>query len=448
MGTKNLPKSYWWLLILLLLLSTCLGWNFCRSQNDVLKILAVLSFYNAFLIVTYFLIYLFFYKVINRSRINGKYSSVCFWRAMNRFGPKITVIGGGTGLATLLRGLKKYSGNLTAVVTTADDGGSSGKLRKSLGILPPGDIRNCIIALADQEPLMESLFQYRFSTESGLSGHNFGNLFIAAMADITGDFEQAIEEFSKVLAITGKVIPATLENVTLCAEMCDGQIVIGESEIPKQGKQIKKVFLKPESPRANRAAIEAILDADCVVLGPGSLYTSVIPNLLLPEICHALNNTKAIKIYACNVMTQPGETTGYGAYDHVKAILSHCPGKNVIEMVIVNTEDVPPELLQKYEAEGAHPVTPDIQQLQKEKFRVIGRHLISKTSLVRHDSEKLARLVIQLVIQEKFWREGLNSSLLKWMTIPSLLSLVSRHKSFPHKGLISEAAHMNREKGG
>ncbi|MGE5557138.1 MAG: gluconeogenesis factor YvcK family protein [Bacillota bacterium] len=393
--------------------------------------MAVVTLYNAAAALLYLGTQWFFYRLARKARANGRWPVSQY--SPHFRGPKITVIGGGTGLSTLLRGLKKYTGNLTAVVTTADDGGSSGELRQAFGILPPGDIRNCIIALADQEPLMERLFQYRFRGEKGLAGHNFGNLFIAAMNDITGDFEQAIEEFSKVLAIAGRVVPATLKGVTLCAETADGEIVSGESVIPQRRKPIRRIFLQPDNIPANPAAVRAILDADCIILGPGSLYTSILPNLVLPEIAGAIHEARGIKIYICNVMTQPGETEGYGACQHVRAIKAHCPGLDIMETVVVNTEEVPLDLLMKYRAEGAEPVRPDQPALEKEKLRVVGRHVISKTSLVRHDPEKLARLLLQLIIQEKFRREGIDGSLLKWLTVPSLISLVSGPRNFPQK---------------
>src|SRR5690554_3902621 len=232
-------------------------------------------------------------------------------------GPRIVTIGGGTGLGTILRGLKKTTDNLTAIVTVADDGGSSGRLRAEFGILPPGDIRNCLIAMADLEPLMEKLMQYRFNGGTGLSGHSFGNLFITAMTGITGDFEKAIEASSQVLAVRGRVYPATLANVQLHAELSDGRKVTGESTIGKSDCSIRRVYMEPSTAEALPEAIKAIEEADVVILGPGSLYTSVIPPLLVRGIREALQNTKAPKVYICNVMTQPGETTGFTASDHL-----------------------------------------------------------------------------------------------------------------------------------
>ncbi|MEM8717666.1 MAG: gluconeogenesis factor YvcK family protein, partial [Cyanobacteria bacterium P01_G01_bin.4] len=236
-------------------------------------------------------------------------------------GPKIVVVGGGTGLSTLLRGLKTYSGNITAVVTVADDGGSSGRLRREVGVLPPGDIRNCLTALASEEKLLTELFQYRFDVGEGLSGHSFGNLFITALAQVTGkDLLRAISATSQVLAIRGQVLPSTLEDVALWAEMSDGRWVEGESKIAKAQGQIVRVGCNPPQPPATREAVDAIADADFIILGPGSLYTSVIPNLLVPEIVEAIALNQSPHIYVCNIMTEPGETTGYTVGDHVTAI--------------------------------------------------------------------------------------------------------------------------------
>ena len=256
-------------------------------------------------------------------------------------GPKIVTIGGGTGLSTMLRGLKSYSANITAIVTVADDGGSSGRLRRELGVLPPGDFRNCIVALADAEPLMSRLFQYRFGQGSGLDGHSFGNLFIVAMSGITGNFEEAIREASRVLAVRGQILPSTLENVTLCAEL-EGELhVLGESKISAANVPIQRVYLQPERPAAFPDAVRAILDADIVVVGPGSLYTSILPNLLVDGIAKALASTQALRLYVCNVATQPGETDEFRASDHVKALLKHVRG-NPIDLASCRQAILPP----------------------------------------------------------------------------------------------------------
>ncbi len=313
-------------------------------------------------------------------------------------GPKIVVIGGGTGLSVLLRGLKVYTSNITAVVTVADDGGSSGQLRGELGILPPGDIRNCLVALADRESLMEDLFQHRFQNSNGLTGHSLGNLFIAGMTQIAGDFERAIKEMGKVLAIRGKVLPATLKHVALCAEFEDGSITEGESKIPRTGKKIKRVFLRPGDSEPLPEALEAIADADVVVLGPGSLYTSVIPNLLVRGMADAIKASTAVTVYACNIMTQPGETDNFTASEHVKAIHQHV-GSGLIQYAIINVQDIPKKLLKKYRDDGAIPVRPDIKEIERMGVNVVQESMVYETDLVRHDSEKLAQAVMRLTLK-------------------------------------------------
>src|SRR3954453_4716962 len=250
-------------------------------------------------------------------------------------GPKIVTIGGGTGLSTMLRGLKRYSANITAIVTVADDGGSSGRLRRELGVLPPGDFRNCLVALADDEPLMARLFQYRFGQGSDLDGHSFGNLFIVAMSGIPGNFEEAIREASRVLAVRGQILPSTLENVTLCAELEDAAHVRGESKISEATLPIKRVYRQPERPSAFPDAARAILEADMVIVGPGSLYTSILPNLLVDGIAKAVASTEALRVYVCNVATQPGETDGFRVSDHVRALFSHVR-ERPIDLVLAN----------------------------------------------------------------------------------------------------------------
>ena len=313
-------------------------------------------------------------------------------RRLNK-GPSIVVIGGGTGLSTLLRGLKRQTSNLTAIVTVADDGGSSGRLRQDLGIIPPGDLRSCLVALADTEPLMEKLFQYRFAGDGGLSGHSFGNLFIAAMTQVVGgDVELALQESSKVLAVRGQVLPASAIPVKLSAEMTDGTIVEGESNIPSARKCIRRVRMDPPDVPAVQSAINAIMEADAVVLGPGSLYTSVIPNLLVHDIVAALRKTKAKRMYVCNVMTQPGETDRYTASDHVRALFDHV-GPGIIDYVLVNVEQIASCLLDNYAREGACPVEADISELERLGVQVVAAQMVSETNWVRHDRERLSKLV-------------------------------------------------------
>jgi len=306
-------------------------------------------------------------------------------------GPKIVAIGGGTGLSTLLRGLKEYSTNITAIVTVADDGGSSGRLRRELGVLPPGDFRNCIVALADAEPLMTKLFQYRFSEGSGLDGHSFGNLFIVAMSGVTGNFEQAIRESSRVLAVRGQILPSTLENLTLCAELVDEARVEGESNISKSSHPIKRVFLRPEHPAAYPEALRAILDADLVVVGPGSLYTSVLPNLLVEDLARALVASRALKVYVCNVATQRGETDGFMVTDHVRALLSHLPA-NPFHFVVANDRlgaNLPPHW-------RVTQVALDGDDLGIEGTEVVQADVIDSQNPLRHDSKKLAQALMRL----------------------------------------------------
>ncbi len=337
----------------------------------------------------------------------GCYGSIrCFWllvawlsssdiKPKNRGvkGPKIVVVGGGTGLGTILRGLKELTYNLTAIVTVADDGGSSGRLRQEFGILPPGDIRNCLVAMADIEPLMERLMQYRFAGNSNLAGHSFGNLFLTVMTDITGDFEQAIRESSKVLAVRGQVLPATLENVTLKAVMADGSIVSGESAITASELAIDKVFLEPPQIKPLREAINAINEADLIILGPGSLYTSIIPNLLVEEIAETIRNAAATKLYICNAMTQPGETDHYTASDHVAAIINHA-GQGLIDVAVLNTEEIPQAILDRYAEEGAAPVLADFEKVKALGVAPFGFDVITKTNVIRHDAGKLAQMVL------------------------------------------------------
>lgn len=321
-------------------------------------------------------------------------------------GARIVVLGGGTGLSTLLRGLKKYTSNLTAVVTMTDDGGSSGVLQKQLlgGILPPGDIRNCLVALADAEPRMQELFQYRFETrneDDGLSGHSFGNLLIAAMADITGDFERAVEETASILNIRGRVLPTSVESVVLVGEMEDGREVTGETSIADDPTPIKRIKLCPDSPPPLAKVIDAIRQAEVIVMGPGSVYTSVIPNLLVREIAQAVASSKAIKIYVCNVMTQPGESDGYAASTHVKAIEDHVasfltPRQRIFDYVLVNTSRPGSTLTARYQQVGAEFVVPDVEKIVEMGYKPVKGNFISESAVVRHDPDKIARAVLRL----------------------------------------------------
>ena len=311
-------------------------------------------------------------------------------------GPSIAVIGGGHGLAVLLRGIKEATSNVTAIVTVADDGGSSGRLREELGIIPPGDLRNCLVALADTEPLMEKLFQYRFGGESALAGHSFGNLFIAAMNEVTGDMETALVEASKVLAVKGRVLPASKEHVRLDAVMEDGTVVEGESHIPEARKRIRRVRLFPEHAEAVGAALEAIRTADAVILGPGSLYTSILPNLLVDGMAETLRRSRAVKIYICNVMTQPGETDGYTASMHVKAILEHA-GKGVIDYVLVHSGKISDAMRESYAAQGSYPVKVDRGALNRLGVGFVQADIMSSSDAGHHDPVKLREAVMKMV---------------------------------------------------
>ncbi len=312
-------------------------------------------------------------------------------------GPKIVVLGGGTGLSNLLRGLKVYSANITAIVTVADDGGSSGRLRREIGVLPPGDIRNCLAALADEEKLLTELFQYRFRAGDGLVGHSFGNLFLTAMSEVTGDLEQAIAASSKVLAVRGQVLPATLSDVELWAEMADGRFVKGESNITEADGQIVQIGCNPESPPALPRALQAIREADYVIIGPGSLYTSVIPNLLVPEIREAIASLNVPRIYVCNIMTQPGETQGYTVSDHIRAIekLSDRP---LFDAVLVHKREPSDVALRAYAQERSHPVYLDREEVLRFNKRIVVANVMNEhpdSHRIKHDSDRLARVLLR-----------------------------------------------------
>lgn len=311
-------------------------------------------------------------------------------RKLNR-GPKIVAVGGGTGLSMLLKGIKKITNNITAVVTVGDDGGSSGRLREELGVLPPGDIRNCIAALADDEDLVTKLFQYRFKSGEGLEGHSFGNLFLTALCSITGNMVSAIKASSNVLSIRGRVLPSTLDDMRLGAEYEDGSIVRGESDIPEAHKKIKRLFIEPSDCKALSTVIEAIKDADLIILGPGSLYTSVIPNLLVKEISEEIIKSNAKKIYVCNIMTQPGESDDYTVSDHINALYKHAESNELIDAVLVNNS-LPENMSEKYAQCGQIPVVLDKQNIHVD---IVEKKLIeeNKDGLVRHSSHRVARAV-------------------------------------------------------
>jgi uncharacterized cofD-like protein len=324
---------------------------------------------------------------------------------------RIVALGGGTGLSAVLRGLKEYvarpKGNgsarliadLTAVVTVTDDGGSSGRLRREYSVLPPGDIRNCMVALSQDEHLLGELFQYRFPVGRGLAGHSFGNLFLTALTNITGDFSQAIQVSAQVLAIRGRIFPSTAQNVTLEAELENGVIVAGETNISRSRKPINRVRLVPRRVRPVREVLEALRDADLILVGPGSLYTSIIPNLLVEEIVDVIAHSRATRVYIANLMTQPGETQHYSVADHVRAIYHHTrPG--LFDFVVVNSEPVTPRLLRRYRSQGAEPVDPSLDELQQLGLRYITGKLLQEESVVRHDQERLTRLLIDKFVKQ------------------------------------------------
>ena len=316
-------------------------------------------------------------------------------RKLNK-GPKIVAVGGGTGLSMLLKGIKHITNNITAVVTVGDDGGSSGRLREELGVLPPGDIRNCIAALADDEDLVTKLFQYRFKIGEGLKGHSFGNLFLTALCSITGDMVRAVKESSNVLSIRGRVLPSTLDNMKLAAEMEDGRIIHGESAIPEAGGKIKRLFTEPAECKALPEVIDAIHDADLIIMGPGSLFTSVIPNLLIKEIAEAVAKSHAKKIYVCNIMTQKGETDNYSVASHVNALINHAGSRDILDAVLVNNS-LPTELSPTYAKYGSYPVVLDMENLTPIGVKVVTGNLLeeeeSKNGLIRHSYHRVARAI-------------------------------------------------------
>ncbi|WP_042353969.1 gluconeogenesis factor YvcK family protein [Bacillus rubiinfantis] len=314
--------------------------------------------------------------------------------------PRIVVIGGGTGLPVLLRGLKQFPVEITAIVTVADDGGSSGKIREELNIPPPGDIRNVLAALSDVEPLVEEMFQHRFKTSNELSGHSLGNLILAAMTSITGNFVYAIQEMSKVLNVRGKVLPAANQNVVLHAEMEDGTIISGESKIPYSGKKIRRVFLTPDCIRPLPETLQAIRQADLIIIGPGSLYTSILPNLLVPGLGEEVCQSEAKKVYICNLMTQAGETYGFAASDHVKAIYDHM-NCAFIDTILVNDEEIPQDVQLRYNEELASPVQYDLPQLYELGLDVVHADIANlEYGALRHDPKKVAKILYNLLINE------------------------------------------------
>jgi uncharacterized cofD-like protein len=394
-----------------------IAFGFLEFVNKKFYSMYYISFYVFLIVSGLFVLYVSITQgmrsiisLINKGYLNvsldsKKLENLIYEKRLLVKGPKIVVIGGGTGLSTMLRGLKYYTTNITAIVTVADDGGGSGDLREDLGMLPPGDIRNCILALADTEPLMEELLQYRFK-DGRLKNQSFGNLFLAAMDGISSNFEEAVHKMSSVLAVTGKVMPVTLDNVILKAKLKNGAIVEGESNIPneaiKQHTAIDKVFIEPKGARALKEAVDAIIEADAIILGPGSLYTSVIPNLLVKDIADSVKKTNAVKLYVSNIMTQQGETDGYGVEDHIKAIFKHA-GEGMVDYVVMNIGKIDDKLEDKYKEETSHLVKiTDDEELKKLNVNVIeGDFIRIKNGLIRHNSEKLASILIETIMEKK-----------------------------------------------
>ncbi len=313
---------------------------------------------------------------------------------------RLVAVGGGSGLAVALRGLKHHVGrqvaDLKAVVTMADDGGSSGRLRRELGVLPPGDVRNCIVALADDEDQLARLFQYRFATGEGLSGHSFGNLFLTALTGITGDFYQAILTAESILSVRGKIYPGTLNDVRLLGRGVSGAVYDGESAVGRSGEPLESVSLQPPTVAAFPPAVEAIRRADVILLGPGSLYTSILPNLLIAGIRRAIAESRARVVLVANLMTQPGETDGMDVIAHLDAIERHA-GSGLVDRVLVNTTPLPPGMVSNYADAGAEPVAVDLAELERRGIEPVGAELLAPGELIRHDPGRLAAAVVALM---------------------------------------------------
>lgn len=315
--------------------------------------------------------------------------------------PKVVVLGGGTGMPVLLKGLKTYPIHLSTIVTVADDGGSTGKIREDIEIPAPGDIRNVIVAMSNVDEELHELFQHRFDGANGLSGHSLGNLVLVALHSLTGDFYGAVQKISKVFQVKGDIIPIVNESVTLHAEMEDGTIVSGESNIPVKNKKIRRVFLTPNDVKVVPKVVQVLMEADLIVISPGSLYTSILPNLIMEDVVTALNRTNATVVYVCNIMTQPGETIGYNAADHVQAIYDHI-GPNTIDTIIVHNEPIHEDTLRLYRKQQAMPVTYQKGRLQQMGMDVMEEDIIDHSNImVRHNTEKIAQLIYDLAVEKK-----------------------------------------------
>jgi uncharacterized cofD-like protein len=319
---------------------------------------------------------------------------------------RVVALGGGTGLSAVLRGLKEHIaergkhrakqpiGSLTAVVTVTDDGGSSGRLRREYQVLPPGDIRNCMVALSRNEMLLGDLFQYRFPAGRGLAGHSFGNLFLTALTNVTGDFPRAVQVSAQVLAIRGRIFPSTAQNVTLEAELAGGKIVKGETNISRSRKRIERVRLVPRRVRPLPEVLAALREADLILVGPGSLYTSILPNLLVEEICEVIAHSRATRVYIANLMTQPGETKNYSVADHVRAIYAHTR-HHLFDKVVINHTPIEPRLLRRYAAEDAEPVNASWKELDQMGVKYVTGDIVQQDKVIRHDQQKLTELLLE-----------------------------------------------------
>lgn len=388
----------------ILILTSAVGMTRCPNQDFSGVITGV---YYAGLILGIILIIVAFKNMLASivtlllPHKEGPLIDIMFEKRFLEHGPRIVVVGGGTGLSVLLHGIKQHTSNITAVVTVADDGGSSGRLRQQFDIVAPGDIRNCLVALANEETMMRELFQYRFKQDTEFSGHSFGNLFITAMTQVTGDFEKAVRESSKVLSIRGRVLPSTLEKVILVAEHNDGRVTEGEAQIPKTDSPIKKIFIRPGEAKAAPEALKAIREAELIILGPGSLYTSIIPNLLIREIREAIVASPVSKIYVCNIMTQPGETEKFKASDHLKALIAHTHPK-ILDTCIVNAGRIPAAMLEKYARDNSIPVEADSSVIRDMGYNVVEEDFVSVPDYVRHDAGKLAKIIANLMDLKKY----------------------------------------------
>ncbi|HEY6902966.1 MAG TPA: uridine diphosphate-N-acetylglucosamine-binding protein YvcK, partial [Candidatus Acidoferrales bacterium] len=328
---------------------------------------------------------------------------------------RVVALGGGTGLSTMLHGLKEHVAepgdrrtrqpiaDLTAIVTVTDDGGSSGRLRREYRILPPGDIRNCMVALSKDEHLLSRLFQYRFPAGRGLGGHSFGNLFLTALTNSTGDFPKAVQLSAQVLAIRGRIFPSTAQNVTLEAELEDGTAVAGETRISRSRKRIRRVRLVPRRVRPLPEVLTALREADLVLIGPGSLYTSILPNLLVEEVAEVIANTRATRVYIANLMTQPGETRHYSVADHVQAIYEHTKHE-LFDFVVINRSSLSPEVRRRYKAQGAEPVDPSLQELSQMGLSYVTGNLLQQGDVARHDQSRLARVLLDEFVKRRVRR--------------------------------------------